>query len=236
MVSALTPLTPPWELITLHNWKSMTSGGTFTQSVLNSLLIALIGGGLTTLGVAVAALAAHRTLFRFRQAQAALLLYPKAVPGLIVGLGFFWVFLLVNPPGLFLRNSIWGVMLALCVRNVTLAYVVILPSLVQIGGEIDAAARSAGASWSTTVRRIMLPLLRPAILTAFVLMFVTLLNDYDPALFLVTPNSPIMGVTILQSWRTGLSGPVAALAMVQILITAVVLGSLVLVSRRWRNA
>jgi iron(III) transport system permease protein len=148
-------------------------------------------------------------------------------------MGFFWSFLLVNPPGGFLRNSVWGVAIALCVRNVTLAYVVLLPSIMRLSTELDAAARTAGAGWWTINTRVLLPLLRPAMIAAFILMFVTLLNDYDPAVFLVTPDSQIMGVTILQTYQTGLSGPVAALAFVQIAITVLVLGfGAVLLRRR----
>jgi iron(III) transport system permease protein len=50
-------------------------------------------------------------------------------------------------------------------------------------------------------------------------MFISILNDYDPALFLVTPGHQIMGVTMLQTLQQGTSGPVAALAMVQVAIT-----------------
>ena len=105
----------------------------------------------------------------------------------------------------------------------TLAYIVIYPSLARINAEFDRAARAAGAGWWTIARRILLPILRPALLAAFVLMFVTLLNDYDPVVFLQKPGTEIIGVTMLQYFQRGVVGPVAALAVVQILIVAVVL-------------
>ena len=77
--------------------------------------------------------------------------------------------------------------------------------------------------WWTIARRILLPALRPAMLAAFVLMFVTLLSDYDPVVFLQKPGTEIAGVTMLQYWQRGVVGPVAALAVVQVLIVAVVL-------------
>ena len=93
-------------------------------------------------------------------------------------------------------------------------------------------AGTVGAGWWTISTRVLLPLIRPALIAAFILMFVTLLNDYDPAVFLVTPTSQIMGVTILQTYQTGLSGPVAALALVQITITVIVLGAGAFILRR----
>ena len=110
------------------------------------------------------------------------MIYPRAVPGLILGIGFFWTYLMFTP-GALVRNNLWGEAIALCVRNLTLAYVVIYPSLARINAEFDHAARSSGAGW-WTIARILLPILRPALLAAFVLMFITLLSDYDPVVFL----------------------------------------------------
>jgi len=55
-------------------------------------------------------------------------------------------------------------------------------------------------------------------------MFVELLNDYDPALFLVKPGTEVIGTTMLDQFLQGMVGPVAALAVVQVAITVVVLG------------
>jgi iron(III) transport system permease protein len=74
-----------------------------------------------------------------------------------------------------------------------------------------------------TCRQIVLPLLRPAIFASFVLMFVEILNDYDPAVFLVKPGTEVMGATMLSQFIQGSIGPVSALAMVQVAVTVSVL-------------
>ena len=84
---------------------------------------------------------------------------------------------------------------------------------------LDDAGRSAGAGWWTTITRITLPILRPAVFVAFILMFISILNDYDPALFLTTPGTTVMGVAMLNAEAKGVNGPVAAMAMIQIAIT-----------------
>jgi len=139
------------------------------------------------------------------------------------GIGFFWSYLMIGP-GAYVRNNLWGELIALSVRNITLAYVVIYPSLARINEEMDRAARATGAGWWTTTRRILLPILRPSLIAAFLLMFVTILNDYDPVVFLQKPGTEVIGVTMLQYWQQGVVGPVAALAVVQVLIVSVVLG------------
>jgi iron(III) transport system permease protein len=234
-VRALTTLQAPWQLFTAYNWNTVTTDPTLRRAVTDSLLIAAVGGAATVVLVAVATLIAHRSRFPLRPALAPALIYPRAVPGIILGVGFFWTYLMFTP-GALVRNNLWGEAIALCVRNLTLAYVVIYPSLVRISAEFDAAARASGAGWWTIARRVLLPILRPALLAAFVLMFITLLSDYDPVVFLQKPGTELLGVTMLQYWARGVVGPVAALAVVQIVIVGVVLLLGARVLRRVRHA
>lgn len=218
LVSELTPLIAPWHLFTLGNWQAIGQG-TLAHSILNTVEIAVVGAVLTCVVVALATAVAHRSGFRLRRSLPFVMLFPRAIPGIIIGIGFFWTFLLVNPPGSALRNSIWGIMLALSVRSLTIAYFVMSGAFATVSESLDQAARSGGASWWTTMTRITLPILRPALFVSFILLFVAILNDYDPALFLVTPGHEIMGVSMLDALQKGTTGPVAALAMVQVAIT-----------------
>jgi iron(III) transport system permease protein len=220
VVQQLTPLIAPWHMLTLTNWRTIAHG-TFAHSILNSVEIALVGAVVTVAVVALATAVAHRSRFRLRRSLPFMLLFPRAIPGIIIGIGFFWTFLLVNPPGSALRNSIWGIMLALSIRSATLAYFVLSSSFATVSESLDDAARSGGASWWTAITRITLPILRPALFVSFILLFISILNDYDPALFLVTPGHEIMGVAMLDAAQQGTTGPVAALAMVQVAITIV---------------
>ena len=223
VVVVLTPLVAPWHLLTWSNWHQLGTGE-FRRAIENSVEISLVGALLATILVAVATLVAHRSRLRGRRFLPFAMLYPRATPGLIIGIGFFWTYLLTWGIGDWLRNSIWGIMLAFVVRNIPFAYVVMYPTLARIGEELDRAGRAAGAGWWRTCRSIVLPLLRPAIFSAFILMFVEILCDYDPALFLVKPGNEVIGTTMLSNFIQGMVGPVAALAMVQVAATVLVLG------------
>jgi iron(III) transport system permease protein len=222
-VVVLTPLIAPWHLLTGEHWHTIAEGE-FRSAIEHSVVISVVGAVLATAVVALATLVAHRSRFPLRRSLPFVLLYPRATPGLIIGIGFFWAYLLTGAIGDYLRTSIWGIMIAFCVRDLPFAYVVMYPTLARIGEELDRAGRSVGAGWWLTSRRIVLPLLRPAILASFILMFVELLNDYDPALFLVKPGTEVIGTTMLSEFIQGNVGPVAALALVQVAATVVVLG------------
>ncbi|WP_055491255.1 iron ABC transporter permease [Streptomyces sp. TP-A0356] len=223
-VTSLTTLVAPWHLWTGDNWRQIWTDPTLHRAITDSLTVAAIGSVVTVALVALATVIAHRSGFRLRRTLPALLVYPRATPGIVFGVGFFWLFLIVDWPGAMLRTSLWGELVALCVRNMTLSYVILAPALARLSPELAKASAASGAGWWTTTRRITLPLLRPALLSALVLMFVTLISDYDPVVFLSKPGTELMGTTMLQTWSKGLPGPVAALALVQVLLVALALG------------
>ncbi len=232
VVSQLTPLIAPWHLLTGSNWSAI-GHGQYSQSIVNTVEIAGIGAIATTALIGLATAVAHRSRFVARGSLPFTMLFPRAIPGIIIGIGFFWTFLLINPPGGTLRTSIWGLVLALSVRSLPLAYLVMSSAFATVSESLDDAARSAGASWWTAMRRIALPIVGSALFVSFVLLFISILNDYDPGLFLVTPGHEVMGVTMLQSLQIGTSGPAAAMAMVQVLVTlaAIVVGGRIFTTR-----
>lgn len=216
--SFLSPLVSPWSSLTLENWTSIFAYDAYVRSIKNSILIAGIGGAAATIFIALIALVAQRSQFRFRKLLNFLALYPRAMPGLIVGIGFFWAMVLVPSTG-WLRNSILGLTIAFSVRNIPTGFGAVSSMLMRLGPELDQAARTMGADWWTTCRLILFKLLKPALYSSFVLLFVQFLKEYSSAAFLFAPGSEVMGITMLQFWYQANTGPVAALAVLQILIT-----------------
>jgi iron(III) transport system permease protein len=223
-VSLLTPLISPFKLLTLDNFHMVFSDPTLSSSIRNSLIVAGLGSVATTGLIALATLVAHRSNFVLRRSLRFLMLYPRSVPGIIVSLAFFWSFLFFVPPGAWVRSNLIGEIIALGIRGIPLAYMIMYPSLVRIASDLDNAARVAGAGWWTTSRKVVLPLLRPAMLGSLVILFVAILSDYEAAIFLAKPSTELMSVVMLQLYARGTEGPPAALAVLQLAITATVLG------------
>ena len=105
----------------------------------------------------------------------------------------------------------------------------------QIGQELDNAARISGADWVRTFTWVLRSLLTPAFAGALVLTFVTMLKEYSPAIFLASADSNIIGTTMLELWVQGNTGSVAALATIQILLTAAFAGIAGLLLKKGRK-
>ena len=69
--------------------------------------------------------------------------------------------------------------------------------------------------------RIVVPLSKQALLSCFILLMILIIKEYSSAIFLNAPGSEVIGSTMLSLWTQGLTGPVAALAVIQIIITAI---------------
>lgn len=230
--SFLTPLVNPLELLTSDNFSVIFTQPVYVESIRNSLVISLVGGGIAVFFIAFAVLVTTRSDFPLRGALSYVALYPRAVPGIIIGIGFLWTLLLI--PGLGeIRNTLVVLTLAFIVRFLPLGFGAVMPSVLRISTELDRAARVSGASWLRTMWTILVPLLRPALASAFVLLFVSFLKEYASALFLVARGSEVIGTTMIELWRQGNSGPVAALSAIQLAITfvAIVIGQRVLGAR-----
>ncbi|MEU3792347.1 iron ABC transporter permease [Streptomyces fructofermentans] len=222
--SILSPFISPWSVLTLDNFTAVLDNPLYTDSIINSLLIAGVGGALTTIVIAVLSVIAHRSRFRFRGSLQQGMLWPRMMPALVTGMAFFWSFALLDRSGA-IRAGLWGIGIAFAVRSLALGYSAFYPALAGIGADLDNAARTSGATWWTAMRTIVLRLVAPAMGASFVLLFVAMLNDAEPAVFLVTDETPVLGLTMLQLAATSIGGTVAALGVIQMVITLVVLGA-----------
>lgn len=216
----LTPLMTPFDLLTWENFQLIFSYDAYVRSITNSLIISTIGGAIATAFVALVTLVVHRSNFRFRRQLEFVALYPRAIPGIVAGIGLFWAMLII--PGIgWMHGTIWIMVLAFTMRSIPTAFGAISPALMQISEELDKSARSCGADWWTACRTIILPLLKPAIFSAYVLLFLSFLKEYSSAVFLFSPGNEIIGTTMLSFWANGDTGPVAALSVIQLALTVI---------------
>ncbi|MFE5708086.1 ABC transporter permease [Rhodococcus koreensis] len=219
----LSPFVNPLTVLTTGNFATILTNPFYTGAIRNSLVIATVGSTVATVCVVVIALVAHRSNFRFRGSLEHIVLYPRAVPGLITGMAFFWTFAVVDKSGDF-RATLWALGIAFAVRALAMGYNAFYPALATLGVDLDLAARTSGADWWTAMRTILIRLLVPAMSVSFILIFVAMLNEAEAAVFLVTPDTQVLGLAMLQLAAGGVGGTVAALGVIQLVITAVVLG------------
>jgi len=218
--SFLSPMIPLSEVLTVSNFTTLFDYPVYSRAIWNSFVVSLVGGAIATALIGLIAVIVHRSEFRFRGALGYLALFPRAVPGVVAGIGFFYAFALL--PGLgFLRNSIWILVIAFTMRFIPAGIGAVAPMLLQVSPDLDRAARVQGADWWTTTRSIMLPLMRPALVGCYTILFISFFKEYSTAIFLFAPGSEVIGTALLQLWVQGEVGLVAALATIQVAVIAI---------------
>ena len=221
--SLLSPMVPVLDVLTLENFAKLLEYPIYIRSIWNSLVVSSVGGAIATGLVAMVVLVSLRSEFRFRRQLQYLSLFPRAVPGVIAGLGFFYAFALVPGMGE-IRNTIWILVIAFSMRYLPVGIGAVAPMIMQISPDLDRAARTQGANWWTASRRILLPIMRPSLIACFTILFTTFFKEYSTAIFLFAPGSEVIGTSMIQLWAQGEMGVVAALAVTQVVVIAVSLG------------
>lgn len=218
----LSPFAPLMDVLTWQNYLELLAVDVYWRSIVNTLILAVFGGAAGTAIVTAVAVVAQRSSFPLRHVLDAVAQLPRVVPGLIVGLGVFYASVYV--PGLTLAsNTIWLLLIAYLIRFLSPGYGIVSPALLQITTDFDKAAKSVGAGWTISMLRIVLPLSRSALLSCFVLLMVLITKEYSSAVFLMSPSSNVIGATMLNLWEQGQTGPVAALSVVQIIMTGLMI-------------
>lgn len=153
-----------------------------------------------------------------------------AVPGTVMGIGYIYAF---NRPPIELVYT--GIILVLCFvfRDMTTAIRAGLASLAQIDRSLDEAAMTLRAGSFTTIRRVVLPLLRPAIVAALVISFISAMTSISAVIFLTSPRYDMATVNIVGRAEVGQYGYATAYASVLIVLMMLAVGAIrLLVGRR----
>jgi iron(III) transport system permease protein len=219
-VRFLTPLVPFWNLFTLDYYLEILTVDSTRRAIFNTLVIATLAATLGTGLSAMIAIISRRSNFPYRGALEYFALFPRALPGIVAGIGFFYA-VVFFPPLNWLQNTIWVLIIAYAMRYIPTGFGAIAPALMQVGPDLDRSARVMGADWWTSIHAVILKLLKPSLFTCFALLFIHFSKEYSTAIFLFGPGSEVIGTRLLQYWVQGELGQVAALSMVQILVTVI---------------
>jgi iron(III) transport system permease protein len=220
-VAVLSPFVSITEMLTLENFENIITSSTNWRSIWNTTFIAVIGGALTTAFLVLIALISRRSDFKHRGVLTFVAFYPRAVPSIIIGFGFFMGFIMFPFLGP-IRSTVWAMILVYAVRHLPTGFGAMSAPILRISEEMDNAVRVSGGDWWTAVRQGIIPLLKPATLSAFLLLTVTFFKEYSAALFIMAPGSEVAGVVMLGHWFQGDAGTATSMSVVQLVITALV--------------
>ena len=217
-----------WSRMSLENYSVLFGPGSFRNSILNTLIL---GASTATIVVPFTALCAWLVV---RQVKGAVLLdhltmLPLVFPAIILGVAFLNIF--VNMP-LPLYGTLLSIIIASSVRYLSYGMRYAYAGALQIQPDLEGQASVSGASGASVFRHIVLPLLAPTLINAWLLVFLLSVQAVSLPLLLVGPGSEVMAVTLFELWQNGQVTELASMGVLWMLLMTAVSAIFHLMTRR----
>jgi iron(III) transport system permease protein len=185
------------------------------RALVNSLIVAVVGASIGVLLGLFQAYYLQRGRSRWRTLVDSTLSLPLGIPGIILGLGF--LILVIRTP---LYTTLTVIVIAYIARFLPFATRGISAMLLAISSELEESARANGATWLQTMREIVLPLIKPALVAAWLMLFVVFIRELGATILLYGQGTETLSVAMVILGEQNF-GYVAALAVVQTVILAI---------------
>lgn len=213
------PLTPA--NFTLSNYTKVLFGNTMVKDAIgNSLFLGLASGIIAMfLGVMIAYVI-NKVRPKGKEALEILSLLPYSLPGTVLAIGV----ILAWSGSIFkinLYNSIWIILIAYLARYLSFSMKSASASLQQVHYSLEDAARSCGATHIESLKDITLPLIRPAMISGFFLIFLPAMRELTTSALLYGPYTRTLGVAIYSLRSDGYITQASALATITIILIVI---------------
>jgi iron(III) transport system permease protein len=221
---SMVPSAHAFSLMSWKHWIEVVEDPISLLSLKNSLFLGVVGA---TLGVLLSIFVAYvivKVKTRASGVLESLSFLSFSFPGIVIGVGFMWFF--VQTP---LYATIWALLIGYIATYLPYGIRPLASAFVQVHAHLEESSLVCGASPLTTMRRIIVPLLIPGIVSAWILLASMFVRELTLSVVLSRPGTEVLAVQILRFADDGLWGRLSALGIIMIFIstTLVVLATLI---------
>ena len=226
---SMIPSARAFSLMSLKHWIDVLQDPISLLSLKNSLFLGVAGA---TIGVALSVYVAY-VIVKVRTRAAGILeslsYLSFSFPGIVIGVGFMWFF--VQTP---LYSTIWALLIGYIATYMPYGIRPLSSAFVQVHSHLEESSLVCGASPTMTMRRIIIPLLVPGIVSAWILMATMFVRELTLSVVLSRPGTEVLAVQILRFADDGLWGQLSALGLIMIGISTSLVIVATLVGARFK--
>ena len=202
---------------TLNQWQMVLSDPIFLQALSTTLLLATTAAVVGPLIFSMLAYVIVRTKWRGRALLDSMIWVSSAVPGMLHGLGVLMVFL--GTPGLnVFYGTIWALIFVVIFQGHTTGINISKAAFIQIGSEMEEAARISGAGWLRSYITIWIPLLMPTLAVMAMLSFVITSGTTSTIILLASRETTTLSLLALEYGAEGFGNREAATVISLVII------------------
>ena len=203
-----------WKGFSWNWYERLFNNDTLIQAAFHSVTIAFFAATLATIVGGLTAIALYRYRFRGKQAVSGMLFIVMMSQDIVMAVSLLSLFMVVG-----ISLGFWSLLLAhvtFCLPYVT---VTIFSRLNGFDARMLEAAKDLGASEVTILRKIILPLALPAVVSGWLLSFTISLDDVVVSSFVSGVSYEILPLRIFSLVKTGVTPEVNALATIMIVLS-----------------
>jgi iron(III) transport system permease protein len=211
---SMVPSARAFSLMSWKHWIEVIQDPISLLSLKNSLFLGVVGA---TLGVALSVFVAYvivKVKSRASGVLESLSFLSFSFPGIVIGVGFMWFF--VQTP---LYATIWALLIGYIATYMPYGIRPLASAFIQVHAHLEESSLVCGASPLTTMRRIIIPLLIPGIVSAWILLASMFVRELTLSVVLSRPGTEVLAVQILRFADDGLWGRLSALGIIMIFIS-----------------
>ncbi len=183
----------PW---TLDNWKQVLNDPILLRSLQNTLVLGISAAGIGILLSCLIAYIIVKSKFAARSVLDSISWIPWSIPGILLGMALVSTLLLIHKV-VPIYGTMSALILAMVISGLALTVQVIKAFLMQLADELEEASQVAGASWYTTFRRILFPLLLPCLIVVGLLEFIASARNISTVVLLATGKTRTLALLML---------------------------------------
>jgi putative spermidine/putrescine transport system permease protein len=219
----------------LRHYRTLIEVPEWRQSVALSLWIGLISSVVATTLATLFAVGVWLVQPRFSAALVGFVLLPMIVPPVVSAVTLYFLLTTLSGVSTAIGYDTWpGVALAHVVMIAPFAVVLVFVALARVDRRIDMAARGMGAPLRTRVLSVILPNIRFGVLSALFLTFVLSWEEIAVTLFVTSVNAITLPRLVWTGLRDNVDPAVAAISVVLIAVTVLVVAAVVVAQGRRR--
>lgn len=219
--TSLQPYYAPPSLAALERMTPSAYGRLFTEplvldALVNTLVVGFLAGVFTVILGFLISWIVVRSRTRLRTSLDFLSFFPHSIPAIVLALGVALIYLNVPLP---VYGTVWILIIALATRYISLATRQLNTGIGQVQHVLEDAAAASGASPVQALRRVLVPLVKPSVLNAFLLVVLLSIKNLVFPLLLSSRDSVMFSSLIWNLWDTGDTAGTAVLSLVMVTIT-----------------
>jgi iron(III) transport system permease protein len=211
---------------TLDHWRLVWTDPVFTKALRTTLVLAGSAAILSPVLFSIIAYILVRTRLPGRRLLDLVIWSSGAIPGILAGLGLLWLF--IGTPMLnVLFGTLWALIIVVLLQGKTTGVNIMKGVFVQVGADMEEAARVSGAGWIRTYFRIWLPLLMPTLILLAVMNFVSAAGATSSIILLASRDTMTLSLMALELSTTAVNNREAASIISIFIIALTVTGALI---------